>query len=238
MKNKKNFFIRLIFAAAAIISLLLLLLSPIRLNVDNTQKMAKSVLVKVSKKAKQPDLRAAAKMIRSSGLETNLLASLPQHFTVTTSYADLYHLSRIYRQRGQLVGRDLGLKNHNRLQAIINDTLVAEINAKLKEERADVSNVISIYQYSIILIMLLFLLAVILFILNRLWAPAPLLVGAGASFGALWYLSQIFNHTLQSRVYRGISLTLDSGIWLGLIVALGLALAWPFVLKKFKKKAN
>lgn len=41
--------------------------------------------------------------------------------------------------------------------------------------------------------------------------------------------------SLQSRVYSGILVTLSSNIWLGLIIGLGTAIVWPFLIKIMKR---
>lgn len=236
MKDKQTIFMRLIFVVLTIVSLFLLLESPISLKVDNTQKMARTVLNQVCKKGRPSNLQAAAKMVKGSSLEKVLLSALPKRFTVQASYADVYSLSRTYRRQGKLSVTDLGLTQKNSLEAVLNQALVNEINYKLREEAGQVSNVISIYQYSVILIIMLYLLAAILFILGRLWAIVPLLLGSGGSFTALWYLCRAFNDALQAKVYHGITFSLAMGIWLGLIIALLLSIAWPLVLRFFKRR--
>lgn len=231
MKKYKLIIIKVICLVVLIASLLLLLLSPVKLRVNDTHVMAKAVISKEINDSNNPDLKVTAKMVKNSGLEDALINTLPRKFKLDFSYARLYKLSRKYNQNGKLTKGDLGLKTTNRVAEVINNFLIKEINYELKQKSAQLAHVITIYQISIFVIILLYLLAAVLIIFNRYWAVLPILIGSLSSFGALWYFCKDTNYALQHRVYTGINLNVAPGIYFGLILALLVSVAWPFLLR-------
>ena len=160
---------------------------------------------------------------------------MPKKYKIEMSYADLYRLCEKYNEKGELSTKDLGLTSKTKLEEIINDYLIKQINNKLDEKSEEISHVITIYEYSIFGVGLLFLLAAILIIFGRALASIPLAIAALGSFAALWIFSNEAMTSLQSRVYSGILVTLSSNIWLGLIIGLGTAIVWPFLIKIMKR---
>lgn len=231
MKKTKLIVGKIICLIALIVSLFLLLLSPVKLRVNDTHTMARTVIERLVDDSNNPDLEATAKMVKDSGLEDELISVLPRKFKLDFSYARLYNLSRNYNKRGKITADDLGLKSKNRVSQVINAFLIKEINYELKEKSAQLAHVISIYQISIFIVVLLYLLAALLIIFNRYWALLPILVGSLGSFGVLWYFCNDASYALQHRIYAGIMLNIDAGIYWGLALALVVSLVWPFLLK-------
>lgn len=231
MKKNKLIIGKIICLITLTISLFLLLLSPVKLRVNNTHAMAKTVISRLVDDLNNPDLEATAKMVEDSGLEDELISVLPRKFKLDFSYARLYNLSRSYNKKGKITADDLGLKSKNRVSEVINALIIKETNYELKARSAQLAHVISIYQISIIIVILLYLLAALLIIFNRYWAFLPILIGSLGSFGVLWYFCRDASYTLQHRIYAGILLHIDPGIYTGLILALAVGLVWPFLLK-------
>ncbi|KRL90336.1 hypothetical protein [Lactobacillus kalixensis] len=228
--------VKIIAVLLAGLSLYLLLLSSATVRVDDTHKMAKEVIDKVLKNSDQPELTDAIKMVRTSGLEDDLIANLNPRIKIDFSYADVYQLSTKYDNNGKLTVKDFPYKPHNSLEEVIEKFLLVQVNKELKKESEQVSHLISIFRYSIFAIVLLYILAAILFIFGRYWASIPLLVGSLTSFGALWLFCNSMTRQLQAEVYSGITIDVNSGIWIGLIIGLVTAIAWPFLLKLTQDK--
>lgn len=232
--NSKIWRVLLILITA--LSLYFSLLGKANLKIANTHQMAKDVISRVIDKSNNKDLKDTVEIVEASGLEDMLISGLPKKFQLDFSYANIYHLSSKYDQTGQITAQDLGLKHKNKLEEVINRFIADAVNARLKEESQQVTHIISIYRYSIFVIILLYLLAAILIWLKRYWASLPLLLASLSSFGALWYFCREANDELQSKVYSGISVQINTEVWLGLILGLIVALGWPYVLKLIKKE--
>lgn len=231
----KKWIIRIITAALAFMSLYLLLLSPTTLKINNTRQMAKTIINRVVSESGNNELKTGIKMVEDSGLEDLLLKDLPKKYEINFSYADVYHLSSKYDEEGKITAKDIGLKSNNNLTKVINSFLIKEINHKLDEESAQVYHIISIYRYSLVVIVLLYILAAVLFLFGRYSASVPLLIGSIGTFGALWYFVVDTSNELRSRIYQGISIDISNGVFLGLAISVIVACVWPFLLKYLRK---
>lgn len=220
----------------AAVSFWLLMTSNVSLKINDTQAMGKEVINRVVDDSDNPNLKAGVELLEVSGLEKTLLEQLPPKYQVNLSYADLYRLCEKYNDQGKLTTKDLGLTSKSKLEEIINEYLVKQINHKLKEDSEDVNHIITIYEYSIFAVALLFLLAAILILFGRSSASIPLALATIASFVALWLASNEAMTALQSRVYSGILVTLSQEIWVGLTVGIITAIIWPVINRLTKRK--
>ena len=221
MKNIVKIILRLIMVGLAAVSFWLLMNSNVSLKINDTQAMGKEVINRVVDDSDNPNLKAGVELLEASGLEKTLLEQLPPKYQVNLSYADLYRLCEKYNDQGKLTTKDLGLTSKSKLEEIINEYLVKQINHKLKEDSEDVNHIITIYEYSIFAVALLFLLAAILILFGRSSASIPLALAMTA---------------LQSRVYSGILVTLSQEIWVGLTVGIITAIIWPVINRLTKRK--
>ena len=210
----------------AAVSFWLLMTSNVSLKINDTQAMGKEVINRVVDDSDNPNLKVGVELLEASGLEKTLLEQLPPKYQVNLSYADLYRLCEKYNDQGKLTTKDLGLTSKSKLEEIINEYLVKQINHKLKEDSEDVNHIITIYEYSIFAVALLFLLAAILILFGR----------SSASIVALWLASNEAMTALQSRVYSGILVTLSQEIWVGLTVGIITAIIWPVINRLTKRK--
>ena len=140
-----------------------------------------------------------------------------------------------YNEQGKLTPKDLNLSSKTKLEEIINEYIVKQINHKLKEKSDEVYHAISIYEYSIFVVALLFLLAAILIAFGRASASVPLAIASVGSFMALWIAANDITTVLQANVYSGLRVTLSQGVWIGLIVGLATTILWPILLKVTKE---
>lgn len=226
---------RVLMIVCTTVSFFLLLTSVISLKINDTQAMGKAVINRVVADSDNPNLKAGVKFLEASGLEQTLLKQLPKKYKVEMSYADLYQVCEKYNGNGKLTPNDLNLSSKTRLEEIINEYMVKQINHKLKEKSNEVYHAISIYEYSIFVVALLFLLAAILIIFGRASALLPLAIATIGSFMALWIAANDITTILQANVYSGIRVTLSQGVWIGLVVGLATTVIWPILLKMTKE---
>lgn len=234
MKHIKTIVLRLVMIICTFISAYLLLTNVISLKINDTHAMGRAVIDRVVEESDNPNLKAGVQFLEASGLEKTLLNQLPKKYQVNMSYADLYRLCEKYNDQGKLTVKDLKLSSKSKLEEIINEYLVKQVNNKLKERAADVDHAITIYEYSIFIVVLLFLLAMILIAFGRGSASVPLALATLGSFIALWYAANEMMTTLQTEVYSGIVVTLSQGIWGGLAIGMLAVIIWPILLKLTK----
>ncbi|MGO5501381.1 hypothetical protein ACTQV8_00865 [Lactobacillus amylovorus] len=235
MKNMKKIILRVLMVICTAVSFLLLLTSVISLKINDTQAMGKAVINRVVADSDNPNLKDGVRFLEVSGLEQTLLKQLPKKYQVEMSYADLYRACEKYNEQGKLTPKDLNLSSKTKLEEIINEYIVKQINHKLKEKSDEVYHAISIYEYSIFVVALLFLLAAILIAFGRASASVPLAIASVGSFMALWIAANDITTVLQANVYSGLRVTLSQGVWIGLIVGLATTILWPILLKVTKE---
>lgn len=231
----KKIILRVLMIICTAVSFFLLLTSVISLKINDTQAMGKEVINRVVSDSDNPNLKEGVRFLEASGLEQTLLKQLPKKYKVEMSYADLYQVCEKYNDKGKLTPKDLNLSSKTRLEEIINEYMVKKINHKLKEKSDQVYHAISIYEYSIFAVALLFLLAAIMIIFGRASASVPLAIASVGSFMALWIAANDITNVLQTNVYSGINVTLSQGVWIGLIAGLATTVLWPILLKLTKE---
>ena len=235
MKNMKKIILRVLMVICTAVSFFLLLTSVISLKINDTQAMGKAVINRVVADSDNPNLKDGVRFLEVSGLEQTLLKQLPKKYQVEMTYADLYRACEKYNEQGKLTPKDLNLSSKTKLEEIINEYIVKQINHKLKEKSDEVYHAISIYEYSIFVVALLFLLAAILIAFGRASASVPLAIASVGSFMALWIAANDITTVLQANVYSGLRVTLSQGVWIGLIVGLATTILWPILLKVTKE---
>lgn len=200
--------------------------------------MGQEVIERVVQDTDNPNLKTGVQFLEASGLEQTLLNQLPKKYKIEMSYADLYKLCEKYNEKGKITTKDLKLTSKTKLEEIINEYMVKQINHNLKERSDEVYHAITIYEYSIFIVALLFLLAAILILFGRASASIPLFIATMGSFMALWIAANEVMTTLQDNVYSGIIVTLSQGIWIGLGIGIITAIIWPMLLRLMKDVKN
>ena len=117
--------IRIILIFFCGLSIYLLLLSSASLHINNTHEMATILVDKTAKRTENKQLKAGIKFLKDSGLEEVLINGIPKDLTLKFSYADVYHLTSEYDQKGKISAKDLNLKANNKIEKLINDKTVA-----------------------------------------------------------------------------------------------------------------
>lgn len=150
MKNIKTIILKIALVICTAISFFFLLTSPIRLKIDDTRAMGKEVIERVVQDSDNPNLKTGVQFLEASGLEQTLLDQLPKKYKIEISYADLYQLCEKYNENGKITTKDLKLTSKSKLEEIINEYMVKQINHSLKERSDEVYHAITIYEYSIL----------------------------------------------------------------------------------------
>ena len=238
MNNIKKIILRVVLVICTAISFFFLLTSTISLKINDTRAMGKEVIERVVQDTDNPNLKTGVQVLEASGLEQTLLNQLPKKYKIEMSYADLYKLCEKYNEKGKITTKDLKLTSKTKLEEIINEYMVKQINHNLKERSDEVYHAITIYEYSIFIVALLFLLAAILILFGRASAAIPLFIATMGSFMALWIAANEVMTTLQDNVYSGIIVTLSQGIWIGLGIGIITAIIWPMLLRLMKDVKN
>ena len=238
MNNIKKIILRVVLVICTAISFFFLLTSTISLKINDTRAMGKEVIERVVQDTDNPNLKTGVQFLEASGLEQTLLNQLPKKYKIEMSYADLYKLCEKYNEKGKITTKDLKLTSKTKLEEIINEYMVKQINHNLKERSDEVYHAITIYEYSIFIVALLFLLAAILILFGRASASIPLFIATMGSFMALWIAANEVMTTLQDNVYSGIIITLSQGIWIGLGIGIITAIIWPMLLRLMKDVKN
>ncbi|XGK32404.1 hypothetical protein ACERHZ_06865 [Lactobacillus acidophilus] len=238
MNNIKKIILRVVLVICTAISFFFLLTSTISLKINDTRAMGQEVIERVVQDTDNPNLKTGVQFLEASGLEQTLLNQLPKKYKIEMSYADLYKLCEKYNEKGKITTKDLKLTSKTKLEEIINEYMVKQINHNLKERSDEVYHAITIYEYSIFIVALLFLLAAILILFGRASASIPLFIATMGSFMALWIAANEVMTTLQDNVYSGIIVTLSQGIWIGLGIGIITAIIWPMLLRLMKDVKN
>lgn len=238
MNNIKKIILRVVLVICTAISFFFLLTSTISLKINDTRAMGQEVIERVVQDTDNPNLKTGVQFLEASGLEQTLLNQLPKKYKIEMSYADLYKLCEKYNEKGKITTKDLKLTSKTKLEEIINEYMVKQINHNLKERSDEVYHAITIYEYSIFIVALLFLLAAILILFGRASASIPLFIATMGSFMALWIAANEVMTTLQDNVYSGIIVTLSQGIWIGLGIDIITAIIWPMLLRLMKDVKN
>lgn len=233
MKWLRLLLIKIGAIALTTFSLYFFLFSPITLEIHDIHSLAKNEIDEMVKESGDPNLGSGLLIAKETGIEGQAIASLPSKMTFSRSYADLYSMSRDYQTENKLTAQEIGLTSHNKIQALLNNYLLKEINHGLQQNKEQVSTGIRTYQNVFLGVAALYLLTVLLIIFGRPLAVLPLLIASVASFGATWLICQTGN---QSELASNLRLSFASGFWAALVLALVIVVMWPLLLKKAKRK--
>lgn len=236
MRKFTSILLRLIFTALVLVSGFLLLKCPVTVNVQNVRNMAKVVIKKNVDKTGDSNLKGTLRLAKDFGVEDKIIDQLPKKYQINLSYESLYNLSVNYQANGQVTAKSLKLPEKNQVQKAFNYIVLDRINSNLEKNPKAVSDTINIFHYFVFAVILIFILAALLVLFGKFWATIILLIASLGSFGVLQFYTSRMVQTLQIELYKGISLTTSTELWIGLAIGLITALAWPFILKLTKKK--
>lgn len=148
MKKVWTILVRLFFVLFVGITAYLMFTSTVRVNVHDTHEIAREVVRRAANESKNKELKNSVKIVQKSGLDNELLKSLPKSYHRNFSYVTLYDLSVSYQQNGELTAKNLGLHSDNRLEKLVNYFMVKEINQELKGNSKEVNHAINLFHYA------------------------------------------------------------------------------------------
>ncbi|WEV39177.1 hypothetical protein OZX58_02770 [Lactobacillus sp. ESL0680] len=235
MKKVVRMLLRAVFIVVIFVCGYLTLKSPVTVNVTNVHELARTVINQNATASGSTTLKDALKLAQSAGLEDKVLDQLPKQYHHDLSYMGLYNLSVTYEANGEVTARNLSLPQNNQTEKAVNHIILQNINHELAANNKQVEQVINIFHYVILVIILGFVLAILLVLFGKYGASIALLLTTLGSFGILQYSTGQLVMSLRDAVYRGIDFTTSTMLWTGLGLGVIAAILWPICLKVTKK---
>lgn len=227
--------LRAVFIVVIFVCGYLTLKSPVTVNVTDVHELARTVINQNATASGSTTLKDALKLAQSAGLEDKVLDQLPKQYHHDLSYMGLYNLSVTYEANGEVTARNLSLPQNNQTEKAVNHIILQNINHELAANNKQVEQVINIFHYVILVIILGFILAILLVLFGKYGASIALLLTTLGSFGILQYSTGQLVMSLRDAVYRGIDFTTSTMLWTGLGLGVIAAILWPICLKVTKK---
>ncbi|MGM9905392.1 hypothetical protein [Lactobacillus sp.] len=223
MKKSQQILRKSLCTLAAIVSLVALLSSPVTFKMDETKDYASSLIDTFANQSDGSAMSIAAKAAVESGLKEDLVAQLPDKVEISESYLSLYRLVSRYRENKQLKSSDLKLPAKNKVQLFMDDLILYLVNSELKVHEGELQQITQIYQLSLWIICVLYLLGVALLFFNRYLSWLPFLLGSVSAFGFQVFITHTLTEMVQQEVYSKMYFTYSWGSWVGFLLALVLA---------------
>ncbi|WEV51812.1 hypothetical protein OZX69_03690 [Lactobacillus sp. ESL0731] len=236
MKKIARILLRAVFIVAICLCGYWTLKSPVTVNVIDVRELAKTVVDKNASASGNAALKDALKLAESAGLEDKVLGQLPKQYHHNLSYVGLYNLSVTYEANGELTAKNLSLPQKNKTQQAVNRIILHDVNHELADRDKQVEQIINIFHYVILVIILGFVLAALLVLFGKYAASIALLLTTLGSFGILQYCTGQLVMSLRSALSTGISFTTSAMLWAALILGVIAAILWPICLKLAKKR--
>lgn len=181
----------------------------------------------------------AAKAAVESGLKQDLVDQLPDKVEISESHLSLYRLVSRYRQNKRLQSSNLKLPAKNKVQLFMDDLILYLVNSELNVHEGELQQITQIYQLSLWIICVLYLLGVALLLFNRYWSWLPFVLGAASASGFQVFITHTLTEMVQKEVYSKMLFTYSWGSWAGFLLALAGHLFYLDVCRyRAKGKAN
>ena len=237
MKKSQLILRKSLCSLAAIISLVALLSSPVTFKMYEVKDYASSLIDTFANQSDGSAMSIAAKAAVESGLKQDLVDQLPDKVEISESHLSLYRLVSRYRQNKRLQSSDLKLPAKNKVQIFMDDLILYLINSELKVHEGELQQITQIYQLSLWIICVLYLLGVALLLFNRYWSWLPFVLGAASAFGFQVFITHTLTEMVQKEVYSKMLFTYSWGSWAGFLLALALA-GYLFYLDVYRYRAK
>ena len=217
---------RLLAVVATLLVVYLMTTGLAVVKVNQTHQLAENVIKEVKHSTHSDTLKLGIEVMEATGVERAYIASLPKQVSLGFSLGDLYRLSVRYDQNGRISQQDLGLTHRNDLQRILNQVLVLELNRSIENDRSTAYHALNAYRYSFVFLLVLYLLAMVLFLLGRKIAVLPLLLATGGYFSALCYFQTSFNQSVHHTFLQPMQVFLQPQVYLSLSLSVILGVSW------------
>lgn len=239
MKKSQLILRKSLCSLAAIISLVALLSSPVTFKMYEVKDYASSLIDTFANQSDVSAMSIAAKAAVESGLKQDLVDQLPDKVEISESHLSLYRLVSRYRQNKRLQSSNLKLPAKNKVQLFMDDLILYLVNSELKVHEGELQQITQIYQLSLWIICVLYLLGVALLLFNRYWSWLPFVLGAASAFGFQVFITHTLTEMVQKEVYSKMLFTYSWGSWAGFLLALAGHLFYLDVCRyRAKGKAN
>ncbi|MDA3795663.1 hypothetical protein [Lactobacillus delbrueckii] len=224
---------------AAIISLVALLSSPVTFKMYEVKDYASSLIDTFANQSDGSAMSIAVKAAVESGLKQDLVDQLPDKVEISESHLSLYRLVSRYRQNKRLQSSNLKLPAKNKVQLFMDDLILYLVNSELNVHEGELQQITQIYQLSLWIICVLYLLGVALLLFNRYWSWLPFVLGAASASGFQVFITHTLTEMVQKEVYSKMLFTYSWGSWAGFLLALAGHLFYLDVCRyRAKGKAN
>lgn len=224
---------------AAIISLVALLSSPVTFKMYEVKDYASSLINTFANQSDGSAMSIAVKAAVESGLKQDLVDQLPDKVEISESHLSLYRLVSRYRQNKRLQSSNLKLPAKNKVQLFMDDLILYLVNSELNVHEGELQQITQIYQLSLWIICVFYLLGVALLLFNRYWSWLPFVLGAASASGFQVFITHTLTEMVQKEVYSKMLFTYSWGSWAGFLLALAGHLFYLDVCRyRAKGKAN
>lgn len=242
MKNVPQSLKKVFWIAVAALSLVCLLTGPMTFKSEDTQKFVTEMIDKFADEDDDTALAIVARATVAAGLKDELVKQVPDTLKVSGSYISLYHFVSKYKNRQEVRAKDLQLHPKNRVQQFLTYLILYLINTEFQVHHDDIEQIFVIYQLSVWMVVILYLLGAVLIIFRRRLAWLPILLGGGAAFGCQIFMTQYMTNLAQREVYSKIffSYSWPSVVGFALAVLLSCYMAagdWKVTQEKKQQKA-
>lgn len=145
---------------------------------------------------------------------------MPDKVEISESHLSLYRLVSRYRQNKRLQSSNLKLPAKNKVQLFMDDLILYFVNSELNVHEGELQQITQIYQLSLWIICVLYLLGVALLLFNRYWSWLPFVLGAASASGFQVFITHTLTEMVQKEVYSKMLFTYSWGSWAGFLLAL------------------
>ncbi|CCI80946.1 hypothetical protein [Lactobacillus hominis] len=220
-----SWILRMILIICIFITMGTTLSSAVTLKV-NAPNLVKHVINKTVQESNNSNVQNGLALVQALGVEDALLEKLPKNIKLQTSMYHFYQFTDSYQKEGKLTAENLKLPNKNDQQKTVNDLVLKFANSKLDENKNEIAQGISYYKIFFYGVLVLYLLAILFVLLNKRIAFIPLLLASIGSYATIGYLASQLNTSLQTTIYSGIRISLDSGFSMSIILSIIISVIW------------
>lgn len=241
MKNVPQSLKKVFWIAVAALSLFFLLTGPMTFKTEDTQDFAAEMIDRFANEDDNTALAIAAKATVAAGLKDELVKQVPDTLKVSGSYISLYRFVSKYKNRQEVQAKDLQLHPQNRVQQFLAYLILYLINTEFQVHHDNIEQIFVIYQLSVWMVVILYLLGVVLIGFRRRLAWLPILLGGGAAFGSQIFMTQYLTKLAQQEVYSKIFFSYSwqsvAGFILAVLLSVYMAVRdWQVTQEKQRRK--
>ncbi|KRL63935.1 hypothetical protein [Lactobacillus psittaci] len=235
MKILGSWLIKILAILGLLLSLSMMIFSDISITSSNNRLLAKTVISRVVNSSESSELALGQNILESSGLEDELLNSLPKKTVISTTPWEVYQMSSRFQKDTTLTAKDLKLPTKTAGERFISKFLVAGFNEEFKSDADQIKQAARSYQMAFYVILLCYLLSAVFILLGKRWAGIFAFLASLGMVGIGTLAFDKVNSVLATEIYSGMKVTMNSSFNLGVVVS-GLVMILFFILQRKHKK--